>query len=51
MRGHPARIHPGDNPGYQSLLAYLPDQDLDVVVLANDEAPSVDVALASLRSL
>lgn len=51
VRGRPARIHPGDNPGYQSLLAYLPDEELDVVVLGNDEAPSVDVALESLRSL
>jgi CubicO group peptidase (beta-lactamase class C family) len=51
VRGHPARIHPGDNPGYQSLLAYLPDVDVDVVVLGNDEAPGVDVALEGLRSL
>jgi len=51
VKGHRARINPGDNPGYQSLLAHLPDEDLDVVVLANDEAPSVDAALAGLRTV
>lgn len=46
--GHPARINPGDGPGYHTLLAYLPDQQLDVVVLCNEEAPSVHSALAEL---
>ena len=50
VKGRPARIHPGDNPGYQSLLAHLPDDDLDVVVLGNAEAPCVDDALRALRS-
>ena len=47
--GHRARINPGDNPGYQSLLAYLPDRDIDLAVLCNEEAPSLDAALAELR--
>jgi CubicO group peptidase (beta-lactamase class C family) len=51
VRGRPARIHPGDNPGYQSLLAHLPEDDLTVAVLCDAEAPAVDLALASLRSL
>ena len=51
VRARPARIHPGDNPGYQSLLAHLPEDDLDVVVLCDAEAPAVDLALGSLRSL
>lgn len=51
VRGRPARINPGDNPGYQSLLAHLPEDDLDVVVLANAEAPAVDAALTGLISL
>lgn len=46
--GYPARINPGDGPGYQTLLAYLPDQELDLVVLCNEEAPSVDAALAEV---
>lgn len=44
-----ARINPGDNPGYQSLLAYLPDLNLDLAVLCNEEAPSVNAALGELR--
>lgn len=51
VRGRPARIHPGDNPGYQSLLAHLPEDDLDVAVLCDAEAPAVDLALARLRTL
>ena len=51
VKGHRAHINPGDNPGYQSLLAHLLDEDLDVVVLANDEAPGVDAALAGLRTV
>lgn len=49
--GRPARINPGDGPGYQTLLAYLPDAELDLVVLCNEEAPSVDAALAELSLL
>jgi CubicO group peptidase (beta-lactamase class C family) len=48
VRGHRARLNPGDMPGYQTLLAYLPDQHLDVAVLCNEEAPSLDAALADL---
>lgn len=46
--GRPARVHPGDNPGYQSLLAHLPDDDLDLVVLCNEDDPGVGAALQSL---
>lgn len=49
--GSPARIHPGDNPGYQSLLAYVPEHDLDIAVLCNEEAPSVTQALRQLTCL
>lgn len=51
VKGHRARIHPGDNPGYQSLLAYLPDSDLDLVVLCNEGAPSVSAALDSIQTI
>ena len=49
VRGHQARINPGDMPGYQTLLAYLPDQELDLAVLCNEDAPSVDAALTELE--
>lgn len=48
LLGRPARLNPGDAPGYQTLLAYLSDDDLDVVVLCNEEAPSLLAALAHL---
>lgn len=51
LAGSPARLSPGDNPGYQSLLAYLPERDLDVVVLCNEDEPSVARALTALRCL
>jgi CubicO group peptidase (beta-lactamase class C family) len=47
LEGREARINPGDNPGYQSLLAYLPDDDVDLVVLCNEDA-SVSAALTDL---
>ncbi len=49
VRGHQARINPGDMPGYQTLLAYLPDQELDLAVLCNEEAPSLNAALTELQ--
>lgn len=36
--GHVAWYVPGDNPGYESLLAYLPTTDTDLVVLSNQNA-------------
>jgi hypothetical protein len=48
LNGREARINPGDNPGYQSLLAYLPDNGVDLAVLCNEDAPSVNAALADL---
>jgi len=48
VKGQRARINPGDNPGYQSLLAYLPDSDTDIAVLCNLESPSVSSALGQL---
>ena len=48
LDGREARLNPGDNPGYQSLLAYLPDDGVDLAVLCNEDAPSVNAALAEL---
>jgi hypothetical protein len=46
--GHAARYHPGDNPGYQSLACWLPDQAASVVILVNDEAASIPGLLRQL---
>lgn len=40
--GHFAYLHPGDNPGYQSLAAWLPEIDTVVVALSNDEAEDLE---------
>lgn len=45
LAGRPARFHPGDNPGYHSLLAWLPELDATLVILCNDEDASVDDVL------
>ena len=47
LEGREARINPGDNPGYQSLLAYLPDDDVDLAGLCNEDA-GLNGALADL---
>lgn len=39
---------PGDNPGYQSLLAYLPREDVSVVVLGTEEPQGIDAILRGL---
>lgn len=39
--GRRAYFHAGDNPGYQSLNAWLPDQQLTLAVLANDESADI----------
>ncbi|HET9127833.1 MAG TPA: serine hydrolase domain-containing protein [Propionibacteriaceae bacterium] len=48
LGGRTARMNPGDNPGFQSLLAYLPDDDLDLAILCNEDAPSVEAAVRDL---
>jgi CubicO group peptidase (beta-lactamase class C family) len=45
--GRPASQHTGDNPGYCSLLAWLPD-GVTLAGLSNDEATDWDEVLASL---
>lgn len=47
--GHRAHFHPGDNPGYQSLLVWLPDRDASIAVLLNDEADDLEAILSPLR--
>lgn len=45
LAGHPARFHPGDNPGYHSYLGWLPQLDITIVILSNDEDTSVSDVL------
>lgn len=48
MAGRAACFHPGDNPGYKSLAAWLPGQAACVVILANDEAADIEALLRQL---
>jgi Beta-lactamase len=43
--GHRARFHPGDNPGYQSFLAYLIDEQVTIAILCNDEEADLKAQL------
>jgi CubicO group peptidase (beta-lactamase class C family) len=42
IAGRPAFFHPGDNPGFRSLLAWLPQTDVTIAVLSNDESVVLD---------
>jgi CubicO group peptidase (beta-lactamase class C family) len=46
--GQPSYYHPGDNPGYQTLACWLPDQAASIVILVNDEAASITGLLRQL---
>jgi CubicO group peptidase (beta-lactamase class C family) len=46
--GHAACYHPGDNPGYQSLACWIPDQAASIIILVNDEAASITGLLRQL---
>ena len=48
VNGTFAYLHPGDNPGYVSLAAWVPATQTAAVVLSNDETADVDQALADL---
>jgi CubicO group peptidase (beta-lactamase class C family) len=50
LAGRPAAFHPGDNPGYQSFSASIPDVDTSIVVLLNDDAPDVRQIVRRLAS-
>jgi CubicO group peptidase (beta-lactamase class C family) len=49
--GHRARFHPGDNPGYQSFLARLPDLGVTVAILCNDEETDLGDLLRQFTSV
>jgi CubicO group peptidase (beta-lactamase class C family) len=40
--GQLAYIHPGDNPGYQSLALWLPGSSTAIVILSNEETGDVE---------
>jgi CubicO group peptidase (beta-lactamase class C family) len=46
--GHPAYYHPGDNPGYRSFVAWIPDLAASVVMLVNDEDTDIDNLIKQL---
>jgi len=46
--GRLAYLHPGDNPGYQALAAWLPDTGTAIVVLSNHEDDDLEQATADL---
>jgi CubicO group peptidase (beta-lactamase class C family) len=46
--GHRLFYHPGDNPGYRSFNAWLPDDDARLAVLSNEEAADLDPIVRDL---
>jgi CubicO group peptidase (beta-lactamase class C family) len=46
--GQPAYVHPGDNPGYQSLALWLPESSTAVVVLSNEETADLESTAADM---
>ena len=42
IAGHTAYFHPGDNPGYRSFTAWLPEHRTAIAVLSNDETTDID---------
>ena len=49
--GHRARFHPGDNPGYQSFLGYLPTLRVTIAILCNNEETDLDYLLRKLTAI
>lgn len=50
--GRPVCVHPGDNPGYQSLALWLPDALTTVVALTNDELADIEaVAIRAAKEV
>ncbi|RBM21934.1 serine hydrolase [Streptomyces sp. PT12] len=48
LTGHAARFHSGDNPVYQSFLAWPPHLDATVALLCNDEETHIEALLRQL---
>jgi hypothetical protein len=45
VNGHLTYLYPGDNPGYQSLAAWLPATATTVVALSNHENGDIEAAV------
>ncbi len=50
IAGQRAWFHPGDNPGYRSFLAWLPDTEMTLTVLANEESLVLDDLIPRLMT-
>lgn len=48
VKGHRAYFHPGDNPGYLAFNAWLPGDDIRLVVLVNEETTDLGPALTEM---
>ena len=46
--GRRALYHPGDNAGFQSLNAWLVDDDVRIIVLSNDEETDIHLLVAEI---
>jgi CubicO group peptidase (beta-lactamase class C family) len=46
--GEPAYFHPGDNPGFKSVSAWLPPHEAAIALLLNDQAADVEQNLRQL---
>lgn len=46
--GHRIFYHPGDNPGYRSVNAWFPGDDVRLAVLSNEEATDLDPIIHNL---
>ena len=46
--GHRVYYHPGDNPGYRTINAWFPDDDVRLAVLSNEGATDLDPILHDL---
>ncbi len=48
ISSQPAWFHSGDNPGFRSFLAWMPDADVTLAVLGNDESLDFDGLVPSI---
>jgi len=51
INGCPARFHTGDNPGFRSLLAWLPEAHVSLAILSNDDSRPLDAVISQLEVL
>ena len=49
--GHRALFHPGDNAGFVALNAWLPDDDIQLVVLSNEESTDLGPVVRAMLQM